>query len=573
MRRKADEQFPWLVNSHGAVSRGCLLSVFCGVTREVPKENVAMYVGLIFAIAVLAVVIIIIVFLLRRRKSQASDPEDKKYKDVVSAQPDITQTVVSSVTIQNHNAMQESPNNNRDSTEKVPIYSDNVINASRSLLLDASSGVALCTPSKSPQHGGSAASDADSRPHSVYSDRPNRQSLISCQLPSNIDVEALVVATVTHAGGRLQLPDSGVSITIPEGAIKKNCSEEIFLAVSRDDKDRPKLTDSQTVLSPVVVCGPLGLELLKPMVISFEHCASIKHGQWSLSICSSTTPYDEPPRWQRMCTLGEETINTPMYIQMDSGQCHIMTDVSLRRYTLIGEPSMAGKAIKILRLAAFAPAVTSSVDYNVRVYFVEDTGDALEEIPFGHIWSGTQHGLHCSFTLEHTDRSQQHLSGHIHVFQKSLLPNRQLLQIECHLKDKSGASPAHIVAGGKSSLLRHPRASTVTNTGASASSPNVVLQQPQHVFRLPHHIRVKLCQILDPPNSRGNDWRMLAQRLSVDRYINYFATKTSPTEHILDLWEARHREDCAITDLMNSLRVMGRMDAAGIIEKELGAWL
>ena len=81
---------------------------------------------------------------------------------------------------------------------------------------------------------------------------------------------------------------------------------------------------------------------------------------------------------QRMCTVGEETINTPMYIQMDAGMCHIMTDVSLRRYTLIGEPSMAGKAVKILRLAAFAPAVASSVDYNVRVYFIEDTGDALE---------------------------------------------------------------------------------------------------------------------------------------------------------------------------------------------------
>ena len=57
------------------------------------------------------------------------------------------------------------------------------------------------------------------------------------------------------------------------------------------------------------------------------------------------------------------------------------------------------------------------------------------------------------------------------------------------------------------------------------------------------------------------------------RYINYFATKPSPTEHILDLWEARHREESAITDLMNSLRVMGRMDAAGIIEKEMGSWL
>jgi len=59
------------------------------------------------------------------------------------------------------------------------------------------------------------------------------------------------------------------------------------------------------------------------------------------------------------------------------------------------------------------------------------------------------------------------------------------------------------------------------------------------------------------------------------RYINYFATKLSPTEHILDLWEARHREDSAVTDLMNSLRVMGRMDAAALIENELGiaSWL
>lgn len=57
------------------------------------------------------------------------------------------------------------------------------------------------------------------------------------------------------------------------------------------------------------------------------------------------------------------------------------------------------------------------------------------------------------------------------------------------------------------------------------------------------------------------------------RYINYFATKSSPTEHIFDLWEARHREPTAVTDLLNTLRVMGRCDAASILEQELGAWL
>ena len=57
------------------------------------------------------------------------------------------------------------------------------------------------------------------------------------------------------------------------------------------------------------------------------------------------------------------------------------------------------------------------------------------------------------------------------------------------------------------------------------------------------------------------------------RYINYFATKASPTDQILDLWEARHREESAVTDLMNILRVMGRMDAAAVLEKDIGSWL
>ena len=59
----------------------------------------------------------------------------------------------------------------------------------------------------------------------------------------------------------------------------------------------------------------------------------------------------------------------------------------------------------------------------------------LQEIPFRHIWSGNQSGLHCSFALEHADRQQYHLSCNIHVFQKALLPNRQLLQISCNLKE------------------------------------------------------------------------------------------------------------------------------------------
>jgi leucine-rich repeat transmembrane protein FLRT len=78
-----------------------------------------------------------------------------------------------------------------------------------------------------------------------------------------------------------------------------------------------------------------------------------------------------------MVTLGQETINTPGYCQLDQGQCHFVTDY-LTRYTLIGESSPGGKGVKILRLAAFAPPVPSSIDYSIRVYVIEDTPDALQ---------------------------------------------------------------------------------------------------------------------------------------------------------------------------------------------------
>lgn len=76
-----------------------------------------------------------------------------------------------------------------------------------------------------------------------------------------------------------------------------------------------------------------------------------------------------------MCGL--ETINTPVYCQVDPDDCHLLTE-QMCRYIVIGESSPYGRALKKLRLAAFAPAVPSSIDYSIRVYIVEDTRDALE---------------------------------------------------------------------------------------------------------------------------------------------------------------------------------------------------
>lgn len=52
-----------------------------------------------------------------------------------------------------------------------------------------------------------------------------------------------------------------------------------------------------TQLTPVVLCGPSSVNLLKPVVLNVQHCASLRHGQWTLSVWASDSPLDAPPAW------------------------------------------------------------------------------------------------------------------------------------------------------------------------------------------------------------------------------------------------------------------------------------
>lgn len=58
------------------------------------------------------------------------------------------------------------------------------------------------------------------------------------------------------------------------------------------------LPEHQTILSPVILVGPPSVQLMKPVIVSFQHCANMRQGGWVLSIYKSESPIDEPPYWR-----------------------------------------------------------------------------------------------------------------------------------------------------------------------------------------------------------------------------------------------------------------------------------
>ncbi|XP_071808505.1 netrin receptor UNC5C-like isoform X2 [Asterias amurensis] len=442
-------------------------------------------------------------------------------------------------------------------------------------------------------------------PSSPYgSDHGRAPSIVSAGIPSHIDSHCMSWGMVSHRGGRLVIPDAGISMFIPEGALPKGHSEDLYIAVSRDVTDRPRVSGKQTILSPVIICGPPGLTFAKPVIITTPHCANGMRGEWRCSVYSNMCRSGEKA-WEKIAIVGEETINTPIFCQVDKRQCSIVTD-QLSWFAFVGESLPSQAASKILKIAAFGPILRAMMDYCVKVYVMEDTPDTLEnviqieqrlggrllhrpkqlyftdtghnlrlsiedvmpgwqskvasnfqEIPFYHIWSGASNTLHCAFTLARVDPAINIVRCRIEVMQGSSPNTRQVIDISRCVDDMScdhGHSEPDVA-------------------NCSSGYGSMTLEAPNKAFRLSRPFRAQLCTLLDPPRSRGNDWRMLASKLGVDGYINYFAIKPSPTDQILDLWEARHREEGAVLDLARVLQEMGRQDALAVVEKQLGAWM
>lgn len=137
-------------------------------------------------------------------------------------QPDLTQVV----TVRNHSSLDSphSPNNNHlSSKENLPTYAEIMTPANRhSGTLGKGSKTVPVEPTLNHNLKNSVekltikdkaslkASPSESRPLlGGESEVANRLSQVTSQLPSNVDIDAVVWNTFDSRGGRLSLPESG----------------------------------------------------------------------------------------------------------------------------------------------------------------------------------------------------------------------------------------------------------------------------------------------------------------------------------------------------------------------------
>lgn len=91
------------------------------------------------------------------------------------------------------------------------------------------------------------------------------------------------------------------------GAIPEGIEQEIFFKVCHDmnmlpplDQDKGNsaainydlfwnLIIGETLLSPVVMCGPAGLKFLQSVELRLPHCAALNPDTWSFALKSSDT--------------------------------------------------------------------------------------------------------------------------------------------------------------------------------------------------------------------------------------------------------------------------------------------
>uniref|UniRef100_A0A673YDR0 Netrin receptor UNC5 n=1 Tax=Salmo trutta TaxID=8032 RepID=A0A673YDR0_SALTR len=388
-----------------------------------------------------------------------------------------------------------------------------------------------------------------------------------------------------HLGGRLVVPNTGVSLLVPHGAITEDTSWEMYMVINQGESSFQTEEGCEILLGPEVTYGPLGLDLSSPVAMTIAHCAEVDTENWNIQLKRKT----QDNSWEEVMSVEDES--TFCYCLMDSSSCHLLLDQP-GSYALVGEP-LTQAAVKRLKLAVFGSMGATPMDYSLRVYCVDDTpyafqgvvatetsrgGQLLEEpkmlpfrgntfslqvyiqdVPqflwsikpfttcqefsFSQVWCSNQKPLHCAFSLERNSPTTTQLSCKISV--RQVKGHEQILQVYTSVAESKKESVP---------FFMQTDCTVTSQTGPKA-------------FKIPLSIRQRICATFDTANAKGKDWQLLAQKLHLDRNLSYFLKQQSPSAVILSLWEARHQDTGDLDSLASALEEIGKIHSKSTAAK------
>ncbi|XP_036332771.1 netrin receptor unc-5 [Rhagoletis pomonella] len=422
----------------------------------------------------------------------------------------------------------------------------------------------------------------------------------------------VVTEILNNCGGSLKLYQGEIMLHVPEFAISKNQKKHMSLILLSDESSRISIPCAEPlfVCSTIIYCSPRNYSFQKPVVVKLPHCL-VDPRKWNVNIYhADNNHYDINSNWRKIISVGEETINTPVFVHMEESHLYIMTE-QLGRFAVVADPKVHNNhqtSIK-MRLIAFSQLVPSNSNCSLRIYVVKDfpnskdictmietklggtimglsetfafhlnTSDLVirvhntessswdlkeqtdyeQMIPYNHILNNNSI-LHCEFSIKRSLNSRLVFNVDFEQF-CSESDKRQLHSFVISNEYFPPADvPTHLY-DHQQAVISIDRASSYVNETNSLSS-----------VYLPRTCKRLICAALDPPRQDEKDWRLLAKKLGTDHYIAYFATKPSPTEQILNLWECRaNGSSRTIVELLIVFSDMDREDVKQIITDTMG---
>uniref|UniRef100_A0A8C2CY25 Netrin receptor UNC5 n=1 Tax=Cyprinus carpio TaxID=7962 RepID=A0A8C2CY25_CYPCA len=382
-----------------------------------------------------------------------------------------------------------------------------------------------------------------------------------------------------HGGGRLVVPNAGVSLLVPHGAIEEDTTQELYVSITQQDSSALSDEGQEILLSPEVTYGPPGLTLSCPVALTVAHCADVSSEDWNIKLKRQT----QDNSWEDVMTVEEES--TSCYCLLDTQCCHLLVERP-GCYALVGE-ALTQAAGKRLRLAAFGNMEPNFLNYSIRVYCVDDMPHAFQEVvsversrggrlleepktllfransfnlqvsiqdipqflwsikpfttcqefSFSQVWCSSQSPLQCAFSLERYSPAANQLSCKISV--RQVKGHEQILQVYTTIAENEKDTVPFF----------------------TQSDCTITSQTGSRAFKIPLSIRQRICATFDTANAKGKDWQLLAQKLHIDRNLGYFACQTSPSAVILSLWEAQHQERGDLDSLASALEEIGKVQS------------